>query len=159
LLAPKPEQLAFMRQEAEKIFQSAGLPVESILALEYQGTVSAVHQTALEAADQVIMATESADAAGRDPARSPVAATADFLASLAAKAGKPIVVMAIRNPYDIMYLQTTPAYIAVYAPVAPNIAAGMRVIFGQTEPQGKLPVTIPGKDGSMLYPRGFGLRY
>jgi beta-N-acetylhexosaminidase len=159
LLAPKAEQLAAMRQEAERILQSAGLPAESIVALEYQGKVSAVHQTALAAADQIILVTESADAAGRDPVRSSIAATAASLASLAAKAGKPLVVMAIRNPYDIMYLQAAPAFLTVYAPVAPNIAAGLKVIFGLAEPQGKLPVTIPGRDGSVLYRRGFGMRY
>jgi beta-N-acetylhexosaminidase len=157
LLASKTEQLIAIRQETERIFQTAGLSAESVAVLEYQGAVSPAHQAALTAADQIILVTESADAAGRDPARSPVAATAAALAGLAAQAGKPLVVMAVRNPYDIVYLQAAPAFLAVYAPVVSNMAAGLRVIFGLAEPQGKLPVTIPGKDGKILYPRGFGL--
>jgi beta-N-acetylhexosaminidase len=36
----------------------------------------------------------------------------------------------------------------------------VRVLFGETNPSGRLPVTIPAADGSgTLYPFGHGLRY
>ena len=158
LLAPNAEQLSAMYQETEKLFQAAGLPA-NIQALEYQREVAESHQVAIETADMIVLATESADAAGRDPTRSPAAAVAAKIVGMATATNKPLVVIATRNPYDIAYVEAAPACIAVYAPVAPNIIAGIRVIFGYLDPQGRLPVTIPGKDGGVLYPRGFGLAY
>ena len=41
----------------------------------------------------------------------------------------------------------------------PAMEATARVLFGMTRPTGKLPVTIPAADGSVLYPYGHGLSY
>lgn len=158
LLAPAPELLSLMRQETLKILRSAGLQDAQVQYLEYQGKLSDSHRAAIENSDQIILATASADAAGRDPGRSPIAATAAQIVKLAANANKPVAVIAARNPYDIVYLEEASAYVAVYAPIAPNIAAGIRVLFGQARPLGKLPVSIPGQGGRILYPKGFGLQ-
>lgn len=157
LLAPQPDQLATMRQQTEDIFRASAVSAQ-ITALEYQGKIGDVHLSAIENSDQIILAIDSVGAISRDPAPSAIAAAAVSLASLAGKAGKPIAVMAVRNPYDLMYFAESPVYLAVYAPIQPNIAAGVRVIFG-IQPDGKLPVTITGKDGAVLHPRGFGLKY
>lgn len=56
---------------------------------------------------------------------------------------KMVVVLAMENPYDLMYLPDIKAYVAVYGAERPNLLAGMKAIFGEIEPQGKLSVTIP----------------
>jgi beta-N-acetylhexosaminidase len=75
--------------------------------------------------------------------------------------GKPVVVVATRDPYDIAYFTDAPTYLATYSysPVAVDAVA--RVITGQVSPSGKLPVSIPvaGDPGSALYPLGHGLGY
>ncbi len=155
LLAPQPDQAAAMRQAAERLFAAAGLSGQAVTAMAYQETVSPAHLAALAAADDIILAADSGAAAGRSV--SSVPSTAVILAGLAAETGKPFAVIALRNPYDISYLQAAPALLAVYAPVEPNIAAGIRAIYGQKPVQGKLPVTVVDQSGGTIYPRGYGL--
>jgi beta-N-acetylhexosaminidase len=68
--------------------------------------------------------------------------------------GRPVVVVAVRDPYDIAHLPGVSTYLATYSftPVAMESLA--RVLLGVTAPRGKLPVEIPG-----LYPFGHGLRW
>jgi beta-N-acetylhexosaminidase len=74
--------------------------------------------------------------------------------------GKPVVVSGMRNPYDISYLGAAPTYLATYGYTAGQIESLTRVLFGEVNPVGKLPVTIPRADGSgALYPFGHGLGY
>ncbi|WP_169982361.1 MULTISPECIES: glycoside hydrolase family 3 protein [unclassified Microbispora] len=73
--------------------------------------------------------------------------------------GKPVVIVAARNPYDIANFPNAPAYLATYSWEKPAMEATARVLFGETDPKGKLPVTIPSADGSVLYPYGHGLSY
>ena len=75
--------------------------------------------------------------------------------------GKPVVVVAVRDPYDIAYLPGVKTYLATYSfnPVAMQSVA--RVIVGKVAPSGKLPVDIPvaGSPSTVLYPFGFGLTW
>ncbi|GAA4586194.1 glycoside hydrolase family 3 protein [Planotetraspora phitsanulokensis] len=73
--------------------------------------------------------------------------------------GKPVVIVAARNPYDIVDFPDAPTYLATYSWEKPAMEATARVLFGMTRPTGKLPVTIPAADGSVLYPYGHGLSY
>ena len=73
--------------------------------------------------------------------------------------GKPVVIVATRNPYDIADFPNAPTYLATYSWEKPAMEAAARVLFGRTHPRGKLPVTIPAADGSVLYPYGHGLSY
>ena len=74
--------------------------------------------------------------------------------------GKPVVVSGMRNPYDISYIAEAPTYLATYGYTAASMESLTRVLFGEVNPVGKLPVTIPRKDGSgALYPFGHGLSY
>lgn len=75
--------------------------------------------------------------------------------------GKPVIVVAVRNPYDIAYFPEAPTYVSTYSysPVmAPSLA---RVLFGEVSPKGKLPVSIPSAEDpdTTLYPLGHGLTW
>ena len=72
--------------------------------------------------------------------------------------GKPVVVAAVGTPYDVAYLPNAPTFITSldYQPV--SLDAMVAAMFGEIDPQGKLPVTVtaPGSN-SVLYPFGYGL--
>ncbi|PYD02163.1 glycoside hydrolase family 3 protein [Microbacterium esteraromaticum] len=70
-----------------------------------------------------------------------------------------LVVAGVRNPYDINQLPGVDNFIATYSYAAPALASLAKVITGEIEPQGKLPVDIYTSDGSgaVLYPFGHGL--
>lgn len=75
--------------------------------------------------------------------------------------GKPVVVAAVRDPYDIAHFTEAPTYLATYSYKPVSMEALARVLFGEVEPTGKLPVTIPTADDpdEALYPYGHGLEY
>ncbi|KUN73017.1 beta-N-acetylhexosaminidase [Streptomyces canus] len=76
-------------------------------------------------------------------------------------AGRPVVAVAIRNPYDVAHLPTVPAYLAAYSWTDVELRAAARVIAGQAAPRGKLPVPVQRADdpATALYPVGYGLAY
>jgi beta-N-acetylhexosaminidase len=75
--------------------------------------------------------------------------------------GIPVVVVAVRDPYDIAYLPGVSTYLATYSYSPVAIESAVRVIVGEVAPTGKLPVDIPvaGDPTSVLYPFGFGLTW
>ncbi|KWX01306.1 beta-N-acetylhexosaminidase [Carbonactinospora thermoautotrophica] len=75
--------------------------------------------------------------------------------------GRPVVVIAVRDPYDIAYFTGAPTYLATYSFSPPSLEAAARVLFGECEPTGRLPVPIPvaGQPDRTLYPYGHGLGY
>ncbi|MEH7011997.1 glycoside hydrolase family 3 protein [Neobacillus niacini] len=68
--------------------------------------------------------------------------------------GKPVIVTAIRNPYDLMAFPNVNAYLATYGDRDVSVNALARVLTGEVSPSGKLPVTIPD-----LFEFGHGLNY
>ena len=74
--------------------------------------------------------------------------------------GKPVIVAAVRDPYDIAYFTTAPTFLATYSTTAVSLESLTRVLFGEVNPTGKLPVTIPQAGSTTaLYPFGHGLGY
>ncbi|MFW6136167.1 MAG: beta-N-acetylhexosaminidase [Chloroflexota bacterium] len=65
----------------------------------------------------------------------------------------PTVVLAVRSPYDLLGFPSQSTYVTTYGdvPVSFNAAAG--VLFGQLQPSGRLPVSLPD-----LFPEGHGLQ-
>jgi beta-N-acetylhexosaminidase len=74
--------------------------------------------------------------------------------------GTQVVVSGMRNPYDVSYFTEAPTYLVSYGFTPGSIESLARVLFGEVNPSGTLPVTIPRADGAgALYPFGHGLRY
>jgi beta-N-acetylhexosaminidase len=68
---------------------------------------------------------------------------ADLVNDLLA-AGLPVIVIASRNPYDILAFPQVQTYLLSYGLNEPTIAALVSVLRGEFIPQGVLPVEIPG---------------
>ncbi|HEY7717386.1 MAG TPA: glycoside hydrolase family 3 C-terminal domain-containing protein, partial [Pedococcus sp.] len=75
--------------------------------------------------------------------------------------GKPVVVVATRDPYDIAHLAQAPTYLATYSYSPVAIEAAARVITGEVGPSGRLPVDIPAATDPdrVLFAFGHGLGY
>jgi len=161
LFAPWDDRLDLMMGELNRIIAEKGLRNVNVKGFVYKelAALSEVQKQAVDAADYVVLGSYSYDVASRTPGKHWLPDFALSLARYALSAGKPLAVMAIRNPYDIMYMPGVKAYLAIYgAAEGPNLPAGIRVIFGQAQPQGRLPVAIPNSSGSgVLYETGAGL--
>lgn len=68
--------------------------------------------------------------------------------------GVPVVVVAVRNPYDPARLPVCAAELATYSWTDVEMRAAARVLTGRVRPSGRLPVPVPGR-----YPLGHGLTY
>ncbi|WP_228974831.1 glycoside hydrolase family 3 protein [Streptomyces sp. DH12] len=107
-----------------------------------------------------------AAAAGRDAVVvgtydvSAASAQRTLVARLAAT-GVPVVVVALRNPYDAAHLTGQRAFLAAYAWTDVELRAAARVIAGRVRPTGRLPVPVQRADdpSRVLYPIGYGLSY
>ncbi|MFJ6671466.1 glycoside hydrolase family 3 protein [Actinosynnema sp. NPDC091369] len=75
--------------------------------------------------------------------------------------GKPVVVIAVRDPYDIAYFPQAQTYLATYSYTEVSVESAVRVLYGENAPVGKLPVTIPvaGDPSTALHPFGHGLTW
>jgi beta-N-acetylhexosaminidase len=75
--------------------------------------------------------------------------------------GRPVVAVAVRNPYDVARLPGVRAYLATYSWTDVELRAAARVIAGTVSPRGRLPVPVQRADDptKVLYPIGHGLTY
>ncbi len=111
--------------------------------------------SAAEDADLVVVSANAAAAYGEEGV-----AQAKLVEALRGT-GKPVVVVAVRNPYDIRRFPEVGAYLATYSYGAPSMDSVARTLFGKLDPSGMLPVSIPtlADPQQELYPFGHGLRY
>ena len=75
--------------------------------------------------------------------------------------GRPVVAVAVRNPYDVAQLPGVRACVATYCWTDVELRAAARVIAGRAAPRGRLPVPVQRADdpAQVLYPIGHGLTY
>lgn len=75
--------------------------------------------------------------------------------------GKTVIVVAVRDPYDIAYFDAAPTYVATYSFTGVSMESLAKVLYGEIKPGGKLPVDIPvaGQPTNVLYPFGHGLSW
>ncbi len=73
----------------------------------------------------------------------------------------PVIVLALGTPYDFAYVRQVDAFVSTYDFQQVSVNAAIAAIVGNTEPKGKLPVTIPKEhDPDEVFRRfGFGLSY
>jgi beta-N-acetylhexosaminidase len=105
--------------------------------------------TAANASDKVVVTTNNA----------PTSASQQKLVTQLLATGKPVVVVAVRNPYDIAYFTDAPTYLATYSTTAISMESLTKVLFAEVDSVGKLPVSIPtaADPSATLYPFGTGL--
>ncbi|WP_324650255.1 glycoside hydrolase family 3 protein [Georgenia sp. H159] len=102
--------------------------------------------------DVVVVLTHSA-------AFAPSAAQRSLVSALAAT-DTPVVQVAVRNPYDVAGTAATDAALAAYGYADVSLEATARVLMGDVNPVGRLPVAIPTASGTgTLFPLGHGLHY
>jgi beta-N-acetylhexosaminidase len=58
--------------------------------------------------------------------------------------GRRIIVIAVRNPYDLQAFPQLRTYLVTYEYTRPALVAAVRVLFGERQALGHLPVGIPG---------------
>ncbi|PRY46204.1 beta-N-acetylhexosaminidase [Umezawaea tangerina] len=68
--------------------------------------------------------------------------------------GKPVVAVAVQNPYDVGV--DNPTWLATYSYGAGAMESLAKVVYGETGPKGKLPVEVPGPT---RYPLGHGVTW
>ncbi len=68
---------------------------------------------------------------------------AEFVRALL-QTGKPVIIIAMRLPYDLAAFPEAPTYICTYSILEPSMRAVAKAIFGYGGMIGRLPVSIPG---------------
>ena len=114
-----------------------------------------------QSADLVVVSTNNAYAIAASTGQPTAAAEAQTRLVRALQAtGKPVVVAAMRNPYDIASFPEAPTVIDTFGYTTHQIESLVRVLYGEVNPVGRLPVAIPRADGTgELFPYGHGLGY
>jgi beta-N-acetylhexosaminidase len=105
--------------------------------------------TAAAGRDLVVVSTFNVKAGG---------AQANLVAELL-KAGVPVVTAAVGTPYDAAHLGAVNASLATYSYTRTSLASLAKVITGEVDPTGTLPVDVPNADGDIEFAFGHGLNY
>lgn len=74
---------------------------------------------------------------------------AQTIRSLQREFGERLVVVGAGNPYELLRIPDAGTYLAAYGPDPASMRAAAKVLSGNLDPTGRLPVDLPG-----LYPRG-----
>jgi beta-N-acetylhexosaminidase len=96
--------------------------------------------------DTVVVMTSSAT---RSPAQ-------QALVAALRKTGKPVLVVAVANPYDISVLPGMPSHLVTYSTTPVALESVARLLDGTLTPRGKLPVDIPSATDPDTVLFGFG---
>jgi beta-N-acetylhexosaminidase len=104
----------------------------------------------------VVLTMKAWDTTLTDPGAKQQKLVKDLLAT-----GKPVIVVAVRDPYDIAYFDSAPTYLATYSYAGVAMESLAKVLYGEVAPAGRLPVDIPvaGDPATPLYPFGHGLSW
>ena len=106
-----------------------------------EAEIAAVRERALSA-DAVVVGTINAT---RDPAQ------VRLVAALM-ETRRPVIVVALRTPFDLAAIPTASPYLATYSLLPDSLVAMAEILVGKIAPAGRLPVPLAD-----LYPRGHGI--
>lgn len=80
--------------------------------------------------------------------------------------GRPVIVVPVRDPYDVAYFENPSTTLVTYGSTVVSMEALAKVLYGEIAPTGKLPVAIPAKPdpnssdpAPVLHPFGHGLTF
>ncbi|MGE5645164.1 MAG: glycoside hydrolase family 3 N-terminal domain-containing protein [Acidobacteriota bacterium] len=120
------------------------LPDASVTTLDPAASAADLDQAAAAAAgcDAVVTAAFATVAAYRGNVA--LAGGYPALLNRVIESGKPVVLVALGNPYLLRSFSGVAAYLATYSTVPPSETAAVKALFGEIPIQGRLPVTIPG---------------
>lgn len=139
----------------EDLYNSVKPHHENTVLIKASGPLTATQLQQLQDASAVIVGTNTSTVSARDPN----SAQMRMVNQLIEQASAPIIGVGIRNPYDIMAFPNVDAYVAQYGFRDASFKATAATLFGENNPTGLLPVTIPGQNGGVLYGYGHGLSY
>ncbi|MGE6203957.1 glycoside hydrolase family 3 N-terminal domain-containing protein [Guptibacillus hwajinpoensis] len=127
----------------------------TVIEVDASYTLTDEQRETLASADQIIIGTYTYSVSTRSPEH-PQMMMVDTIMS---ETDADVIAIGIRNPYDIMAYPNVDSYIAQYGFRTASFEATAATIFGENAPSGKLPITIPGETGGVLYNFGHGLTY
>ncbi|QHA93500.1 beta-N-acetylhexosaminidase [Bacillus sp. N1-1] len=118
-------------------------------------TLTDEQRETISSADQIIVGTYTYSVGTRSPEHPQMM----LVNAIMNEADAPVIAVGIRNPYDIMAYPDVDSYLTQYGFRTASFEATAATIFGENAPTGKLPITIPGETGGILYNFGHGLTY
>lgn len=134
---------------ADELSRRGAVPTRVVTGDSPTSKAIASAVTAARRADRVVVTTSNAS-------RTSGRAQRDLVAALL-RTGKPVVVVAVADPYDVAALAGVRSYVAVYGATAVSGRAAARVLVGASRGTGRLPVAVPGARGVTLFPVGAGV--
>ncbi|MFD2629236.1 glycoside hydrolase family 3 protein [Oceanobacillus kapialis] len=156
----KNDDVLPLQQDEEVLITGPSVAKPALLfqLLEEKGFVGSSYATGTSPTDsQMEQAVAQAEEADKIIVTSYTANTnakqQEFVEALQ-QTGKPVIVSAHRNPYDVMVFPEVEGYVTAYSYLDVSVNAVAGVLAGDVNPYGKLPVTIPD-----LYDIGHSLDY
>ena len=120
------------------------------MLIKASGPLTDTQLQQLQDASAVIVGTNTSTVSARDPN----SAQMRMVNQLIEQADAPVIGVGIRNPYDIMAFPDIDAYLAQYGFRDASFKATAATLFGENNPTGLLPVTLPSQNGGVLYDYG-----
>ncbi len=137
------------------LYQAVRDQHENTELIDASGPLNEEQLNQLESADRIIAGTYTYNVSGRSES----SAQMQLVNQLIDELNAPVIGVGIRNPYDIMGYPEVDGYLAQYGFREASFEAMAATLFGENNPTGLLPVTIPGENGAPLYEYGHGLSY
>ncbi|UFT98705.1 glycoside hydrolase family 3 protein [Radiobacillus kanasensis] len=142
--------------QIDKLYTEMKALHENTTLIRSSEPLSADQLERIENASAVVVGTYTYNVSGRSPSSQQMQLVNQLIE---VSEDAPVIGVGIRNPYDIMAYPTIDAYLAQYGFNQSSFEATAKVITGQLNPTGQLPVTIPSYDSGVLYEFGHGLNY
>jgi beta-N-acetylhexosaminidase len=126
---------------------AAALTPEILQAVQQAGKVLVAAYVVPTAAKQVMVNGKLENTVGLEQA------TGELLRQVLETSAAKTAVIAMGNPYVAQNFPSVQTYICTYSNASSSELSAVKLLFGELQPHGKLPVTLPG-----IAQRGFGLQ-